>query len=119
MEYPIIRIEQIRLKIREKETTGMKNRKDNIDYRDRLLVLAKEKGVEIIDIYSSIEAGTWNFWDAYSVVEVITHPSILEGWENQLLEAVFAERLSYCLNMTFLARHKTCKPRLYKFWGCL
>lgn len=55
--------------------------------------LAKEKGVEIIDIYSSIEAGIWSFWDAYSVADVITYPSILEGWGNQLLEAVFAKKV--------------------------
>ena len=33
MEYLIIRIEQIRLKMREKENTGMKEQDNNIDFK--------------------------------------------------------------------------------------
>jgi mannosylglucosylglycerate synthase len=40
------------------------------------------------------EAGTKSYalWDAYVHADYVTYPSILEGWGNQLLEAVFAKK---------------------------
>jgi hypothetical protein len=34
----------------------------------------------------------YSFWDAYTISDLITYTSILEGWGNQLLEAVFAKK---------------------------
>ena len=34
----------------------------------------------------------YSLWDAYTVSDFITYPSILEGWGNQFLEAVFAKK---------------------------
>lgn len=66
---------------------------DNTEwYRDKLYDHAKEKGVEILDMYESIEGKKWSFWDLYSIADMITYPSILEGWGNQLLEAIMAKK---------------------------
>lgn len=34
----------------------------------------------------------YSLWDAYVIADYVTYPSILEGWGNQLLEAVFAKK---------------------------
>ncbi|NYE05869.1 hypothetical protein F4694_002644 [Bacillus niacini] len=34
----------------------------------------------------------YSLWDAYVFSDLVTYPSILEGWGNQLLEAVFANK---------------------------
>ncbi len=34
----------------------------------------------------------YSLWDCYAIADLVTYPSILEGWGNQLLEAVFAKR---------------------------
>jgi hypothetical protein len=34
----------------------------------------------------------YTLWDTYKIADVITYPSILEGWGNQLLEGVFAKK---------------------------
>lgn len=34
----------------------------------------------------------FTLWDTYKIADVITYPSILEGWGNQLLEGVFAKK---------------------------
>jgi len=36
---------------------------------------------------------TYSLWDLYTIADVITYPSLLEGFGNQLLEAVFAKKL--------------------------
>ncbi len=66
---------------------------DNTEwYRDELYDHAKEKGVEILNMYESVEGKKWSFWDLYSIADMITYPSILEGWGNQLLEAIMAKK---------------------------
>ena len=46
----------------------------------------------------SAERGWWDggkvysLWDCYAHADLITYPSLLEGWGNQLLEALFARR---------------------------
>lgn len=34
----------------------------------------------------------FSFWDAYAICDVVTYTSVLEGWGNQLIEAVFARK---------------------------
>ena len=67
-------------------------------YYERLLSYTKEKQVNLIDISHRVahrRSGsgrnkTYSLWDAYSIADVVTYPSILEGWGNQLLEAIVA-----------------------------
>lgn len=35
----------------------------------------------------------YSLWDMYTICDVVTYPSVQEGWGNQLLEAVFARKL--------------------------
>lgn len=35
---------------------------------------------------------TYALWDMYAIADMITYPSILEGWGNQFLEAIFAKK---------------------------
>ncbi|HNW47393.1 MAG TPA: glycosyltransferase family 4 protein [Thermotogota bacterium] len=35
---------------------------------------------------------TYSLWDAYTLADIVTFPSVQEGWGNQLLEAVFAKK---------------------------
>jgi len=35
----------------------------------------------------------FSLWDMYTMADIITYPSIQEGWGNQLLEAIFAKKL--------------------------
>ncbi|WP_036224199.1 mannosylglucosylglycerate synthase [Mesoaciditoga lauensis] len=66
---------------------------DNTEwYRDELYDYAKEKGVEVLNMYGSVEEKKWSFWDLYSIADMVTYPSILEGWGNQLLEAIMAKK---------------------------
>ncbi len=34
----------------------------------------------------------YSLWDSYTISDFVTYPSILEGWGNQLLEAMFARK---------------------------
>ena len=34
----------------------------------------------------------YSLWDAYTISDIVTYPSILEGWGNQFLEAIFARK---------------------------
>lgn len=69
-------------------------------YIDFLKQLAAEKGVEIVWANSLIEASRteveekkfYSLWDAYAIADLITYPSILEGWGNQFLEGLFAKK---------------------------
>ncbi|SHE98400.1 Glycosyltransferase involved in cell wall bisynthesis [Marinitoga hydrogenitolerans DSM 16785] len=62
------------------------------EYKNELYKKAEELNVKIIDMYDFVEKGIWSFWDIYSVSDIITYPSILEGWGNQLLEAIIAKK---------------------------
>ncbi len=69
------------------------------EYSEKLKLYAKEKGVNIKDISSHIEqersenAGgkIYSLWDVYTIADLVTYPSILEGWGNQFLEALVAK----------------------------
>lgn len=69
-------------------------------YLDILKKKAKNLSVEIIFINELIEAEReesdemkkYSLWDAYVLADIVTYPSLLEGWGNQFLEAVFAKK---------------------------
>lgn len=70
------------------------------EYFDDLFELANRNRVEIIHIgerfnfVRSIENGSkiYSLWDAYFLADIISYPSILEGFGNQLLEATYAKK---------------------------
>ena len=70
------------------------------DYYQKLLNYAKTKKVNIININSFISHQRnnqntnkiYSLWDAYSIADIITYPSILEGWGNQFLECLVAKK---------------------------
>ena len=41
---------------------------------------------------SNREEKFYSFWDIYAISDAITYTSVLEGWGNQLIEAVFARK---------------------------
>lgn len=69
-------------------------------YLEHLKNKAESLGVDIrfvndkIDHSRRIENNekVYSLWDAYVFSDLVTYPSILEGWGNQLLEAVFAKK---------------------------
>jgi mannosylglucosylglycerate synthase len=69
-------------------------------YIQKLYRRAERKGVQIFDIHHMIKAERYtengrkyySLWDAYVFADIITYPSILEGWGNQFLEGLFAKK---------------------------
>lgn len=70
-------------------------------YEDRLKKHIEEKGIDAIwcnDIIAhSRETGEnskkiYSLWDAYVQSDIVTYPSIYEGWGNQFLEGLFAKK---------------------------
>ena len=69
-------------------------------YVDYLTEVAKEENVELVWGTDLIRATReqkdskryYSLWDSYAIADVVTYPSILEGWGNQFLEAVFAQK---------------------------
>jgi glycosyltransferase involved in cell wall biosynthesis len=70
------------------------------EYTEQLRMKADDRGVDlrfingVID-YSRVHTGgrkIYSLWDAYVIADLVTFPSILESWGNQLLEAVFAKK---------------------------
>jgi len=49
---------------------------------------------DLISSRRKIENGKKSYflWDAYAISDAVTYTSILEGWGNQLIEAVFAKK---------------------------
>jgi glycosyltransferase involved in cell wall biosynthesis len=70
------------------------------EYTEQLRLRAEQLKVDlrfinhVIDYSRTHAAGRniYSLWDAYVIADFVTYPSILEGWGNQLLEAVFAEK---------------------------
>ncbi|MFZ5967483.1 MAG: glycosyltransferase [Bacillota bacterium] len=70
------------------------------NYIEQLKDRAIQKGVELLFINDIIrhsrcsvyERKCYSLWDAYVFADLITYPSILEGWGNQLLEGLFAKK---------------------------
>ncbi len=69
-------------------------------YEDLLIRHAKAKGVkmlvhpELVDHRRHMSGArkVYALWDAYVFCDIITYPSIYEGWGNQFLEGLFARR---------------------------
>ena len=70
----------------------------NKDYFLKIKELAREKNIEfrfIKDLINSKRSfhnskKIYSLWDVYTYADIITFPSIWEGWGNQFIEAVFA-----------------------------
>jgi glycosyltransferase involved in cell wall biosynthesis len=68
-------------------------------YLERLKLRAMEAGVDLRHIDSLIgsarsrEKGSkiYSLWDSYTIADLVSYPSLWEGWGNQLLEAVRAK----------------------------
>ncbi|WP_069650047.1 glycosyltransferase family 4 protein [Caloranaerobacter ferrireducens] len=68
-------------------------------YVELLKERAHKKNVELLFINDVIEHSRceidgkkcYSLWDAYVFADLITYPSILEGWGNQFLEGLFAK----------------------------
>lgn len=77
---------------------GMHEGGDN--YEKRIIEHAKKKNVDIIvrpDLVNHsrhVENGknVYSLWDTYVFCDIITYPSIYEGWGNQFLEGIFAKK---------------------------
>ena len=68
------------------------------NYYENLKAKAAEKGVDLRFIGSQIghsrreaaEGKIYSLWDSYVYADMVTYPSLWEGWGNQFIEAVFA-----------------------------
>ena len=65
---------------------------ENETYIKKLNELANQKEVKIIWAHELIEEQSYSLWDFYAICDMITYPSIKEGWGNQLLEGFFAKK---------------------------
>ena len=71
--------------------SGMCER-DEKDYENQIMGFAFDVGVMVLNLYKDVEKNKFSFWNMYSIADFITYPSILEGWGNQLLEALAAAK---------------------------
>ena len=70
------------------------------DYVERLRARAKERDVELLFVNNLVEHSRcvknndkiYSLWDTYVFADIITYPSIQEGWGNQFLEGLFAKK---------------------------
>ena len=70
------------------------------DYLSLLKTYIKGKGLKVRFIHKSIahkrsdeeNDKIYSLWDAYAHADLVTYPSLFEGWGNQFIEAVFARR---------------------------
>lgn len=70
------------------------------DYVERLKNRAKESNVEMLFVNNLVEHSRcvknnnkiYSLWDTYVFADIITYPSIQEGWGNQFLEGLFAKK---------------------------
>ena len=70
------------------------------DYVERLKIRAKESNVELLFVNNLVEHSRcvknndkiYSLWDTYVFADIITYPSIQEGWGNQFLEGLFAKK---------------------------
>lgn len=69
-------------------------------YEDKLIQYAKDKNVKMLvkpelidhDRHEDNDHKVYALWDAYVHCDMITYPSIYEGWGNQFLEGLFAKK---------------------------
>lgn len=75
------------------------NLNESVNYYSRLLNYAREKNVKLHDINNHIKYDRkvegkekyYNLWDAYVISDMVTYPSMKEGWGNQFLEVIFSK----------------------------
>jgi glycosyltransferase involved in cell wall biosynthesis len=68
-------------------------------YKDLLIQRAKNSNVEMLFIEDRVNAERslkkdlkiYSLWDTYTMADLVTYPSLWEGWGNQFLEAVKAK----------------------------
>lgn len=68
-------------------------------YKDKLIQKADKTGVELLFIEDRVDANRgekdgqkiYSLWDTYPAADLVTYPSLWEGWGNQFLEAVKAK----------------------------
>jgi glycosyltransferase involved in cell wall biosynthesis len=68
-------------------------------YKDKLIQKAKRAGVDLVFIEDRVDADRdqqdgkkiYSLWDTYPAADLVTYPSLWEGWGNQFLEAVKAK----------------------------
>jgi len=65
---------------------------DNQVYINKLKELAQKRDVKIIWAHNYLEEKGYSLWDFYAICDMITYPSIKEGWGNQLLEGFFSKK---------------------------
>ena len=69
-------------------------------YIEQLQEKAEKLGVKMIFINDVVEHSRsevegkkcYSLWDVYAHADLVTYPSVLEGWGNQFLEAIFAKK---------------------------
>jgi glycosyltransferase involved in cell wall biosynthesis len=62
------------------------------EYLKELKEYASSKGVSLLVLSEEVRKNTSLFWKLYNAADFVTYPSILEGWGNQLLEAIAAKK---------------------------
>lgn len=72
--------------IREDKFVILKNKIDSMSFNTHIIyyMIGSERTIHPEKGYA--------LWDAYTIADYVTYPSILEGWGNQFLEAVFAKK---------------------------
>lgn len=65
---------------------------ETVEYKERILKKAMDESVDILDMYTAVEDGKWDFMELYGIADLVTYPSILEGWGNQLLEVILFKK---------------------------
>ena len=94
---------------------------DSMGYLERLKSKAGLLGIEVRFVGDQIKAQRaldgerkyYSLWDAYAHADAVTYPSVLEGWGNQFIEAIFAEKPIVLFKYPVF--EKDIKPRGYRF----
>ncbi|HAA85760.1 MAG TPA: glycosyl transferase family 1 [Kosmotogaceae bacterium] len=70
---------------------------ESMDYNNRIHHFALARDVRLVDAYEIVNAvrslvpeKRYGLWDAYTMADFFTYTSVIEGWGNQFLEAIFA-----------------------------
>lgn len=74
---------------------------ENRDYYEKLKEYAQDRAVDLLNINLIINHSRgiikgvkkYSLWDAYVHCDLITYPSLLEGWGNQFIEGINARKL--------------------------
>lgn len=72
----------------------------SVEYKKKLIAKMKKQGVKYRFMSHRVEhergrrqgKKIYSLWDAYAYADLISYPSIVEGWGNQFIEAAFAKK---------------------------